>query len=181
MAAAAAAANVVRVTNNNAVAASPLRTSGSALSKGGGGGSGGGVGGHLKTGGSPSVGGNNKTCNWQFENGEICGKTFSKSYNLVVHMRMHEDVRPFQCSLCDQTFRQKAHLQRHETTHGIGAKVTRAPGSAGAIGGGASSKRRRKRPGRASTGGITQAVSKDHFLFLDYRLRTFSTVRHNYI
>jgi len=27
--------------------------------------------------------GNNKTCNWVFENGEICGKTFSKSYNLV--------------------------------------------------------------------------------------------------
>ena len=55
--------------------------------------------------------GNNKTCNWVFENGEVCGKTFSKSYNLVVHMRMHEDVRPFCCSLCDQTFRQKAHLQ----------------------------------------------------------------------
>ena len=27
--------------------------------------------------------GNNKTCNWVFENGEICGKTFSKSYNLL--------------------------------------------------------------------------------------------------
>jgi uncharacterized Zn-finger protein len=67
--------------------------------------------------------GNNKTCNWVFENGEVCGKTFSKSYNLVVHMRMHEDVRPFGCTLCDQTFRQKAHLQRHETTHGIGVKV----------------------------------------------------------
>ena len=63
--------------------------------------------------------GNNKTCNWVFENGEVCGKTFSKSYNLVVHMRMHEDVRPFHCSLCDQTFRQKAHLQRHETNHRI--------------------------------------------------------------
>ena len=74
--------------------------------------------------GSSSGGtGNNKTCNWVFENGEVCGKTFSKSYNLVVHMRMHEDVRPFHCSLCDQTFRQKAHLQRHETTHGIGVKV----------------------------------------------------------
>jgi hypothetical protein len=68
--------------------------------------------------------GNNKTCNWVFENGEVCGKTFSKSYNLVVHMRMHEDVRPFGCSLCDQTFRQKAHLQRHETTHGIGVKIS---------------------------------------------------------
>ena len=49
--------------------------------------------------------GNNKTCNWVFENGEVCGKTFAKSYNLVVHMRMHEDVRPFGCNFCDQTFR----------------------------------------------------------------------------
>jgi len=63
-----------------------------------------------------------KTCNWIFENGQVCGKTFSKSYNLVVHMRMHEDIRPFACTLCDQTFRQKAHLQRHETTHGIQSK-----------------------------------------------------------
>ena len=75
------------------------------------------------SGGGVGSTGNNKTCNWVFENGEVCGKTFSKSYNLVVHMRMHEDVRPFHCSLCDQTFRQKAHLQRHETTHGIGVKV----------------------------------------------------------
>ena len=91
--------------------------------------------------------GNNKTCNWVFENGEICGKTFSKSYNLVVHMRMHEDVRPFCCGLCDQTFRQKAHLQRHETTHGIGVKI----GKSGGSGGTPSARRKRKRS--RSTGG----------------------------
>ena len=61
---------------------------------------------------------------------QVCGKTFAKSYNLVVHMRMHEDVRPFGCSFCDQTFRQKAHLQRHETTHGVGVKVNRGSTSA---------------------------------------------------
>merc|ERR1712173_582984 len=88
-----------------------------------------------------------KTCNWVFENGEVCGKTFSKSYNLVVHMRMHEDVRPFGCSLCDQTFRQKAHLQRHETTHGIGVKI----GKSGGSGGTPSARRKRKRS--RSTGG----------------------------
>ena len=92
--------------------------------------------------------GNNKTCNWVFENGEVCGKTFSKSYNLVVHMRMHEDVRPFGCSLCDQTFRQKAHLQRHETTHGIGVKVTnRSQGSSGGA-----PRRKRKRSLREGRG-----------------------------
>merc|ERR1719264_1186182 len=92
------------------------------------------------SGGGVGSTGNNKTCNWVFENGEVCGKTFSKSYNLVVHMRMHEDVRPFHCSLCDQTFRQKAHLQRHETTHGIGVKVNRGSTSA------QRRKRKRSRP-----------------------------------
>lgn len=89
--------------------------------------------------------GNNKTCNWVFENGEVCGKTFAKSYNLVVHMRMHEDVRPFGCSFCDQTFRQKAHLQRHETTHGVGVKVNRGSGS--------NQRRKRKRSRGSSQGG----------------------------
>ena len=62
-------------------------------------------------------------------------------------MRMHEDVRPFCCGLCDQTFRQKAHLQRHETTHGIGVKI----GKGGGGGGTPSARRKRKRS--RSTGG----------------------------
>eukprot|EP00093_Oithona_nana_P004817 04817.XXX_9449_11737_1 [CDS] Oithona nana genome sequencing. len=95
--------------------------------------------------------GNNKTCNWVFENGEICGKTFAKSYNLVVHMRMHEDVRPFGCSFCDQTFRQKAHLQRHETTHGVGVKVNRGSSSA--------QRRKRKRSARSSGGSQGQTTT----------------------
>lgn len=97
--------------------------------------------------------GNNKTCNWVFENGEVCGKTFAKSYNLVVHMRMHEDVRPFGCSFCDQTFRQKAHLQRHETTHGVGVKVNRGSASA------QRRKRKRSRGGQAGGGGQSQATA----------------------
>jgi len=91
-----------------------------------------------------------KTCNWVFENGQVCGKTFSKSYNLVVHMRMHEDIRPFACTLCDQTFRQKAHLQRHETTHGIQTKnFYRTP----------SSKRKKKR--NPSGDGLNNELSKN--------------------
>ena len=58
-----------------------------------------------------------QTCNWVFENGEVCGKRFAKIYSLDVHMQMHQDIRPFGCNFCDQTFRQKAHLKRHETTH----------------------------------------------------------------
>ena len=67
----------------------------------------------------------NKTCRWKFENGQICGKIFTKTYNLTVHMRMHQDIRPFPCTICEQTFRQKAHLQRHEATHGIDSTAGR--------------------------------------------------------
>lgn len=67
----------------------------------------------------------NKTCLWKFENGQICGKVFTKTYNLTVHMRMHQDIRPFPCTICEQTFRQKAHLQRHEATHGIDSTANR--------------------------------------------------------
>ncbi len=92
-----------------------------------------------------------KTCNWVFENGQVCGKTFSKSYNLVVHMRMHEDIRPFACTLCDQTFRQKAHLQRHETTHGIQSKnFYRNPPGGG---------RRRKRGSPKMSKGLQERLS----------------------
>jgi len=92
-----------------------------------------------------------KTCNWVFENGQVCGKTFSKSYNLVVHMRMHEDIRPFACTLCDQTFRQKAHLQRHETTHGIQTKnFYRTPAS----------KKKKKRPAQKLSKNLQDRLSK---------------------
>ena len=45
---------------------------------------------------------------------------------------MHQDIRPFPCGVCEQTFRQKAHLQRHEATHGIDSTANR---------------KKRKRPG----------------------------------
>merc|ERR1711881_663510 len=73
-----------------------------------------------------------KTCNWVFENGQVCGKTFSKSYNLAVHMRMHEDIRPFACNHCDQTFRQKTSTEpplvvkrRKRSLHARRARTTK--------------------------------------------------------
>ena len=94
-----------------------------------------------------------KTCNWVFENGQVCGKTFSKSYNLVVHMRMHEDIRPFACTLCDQTFRQKAHLQRHETTHGIQSKnIYRQPAAA-------AGKKKKKKVGQTLSKGLQNRLA----------------------
>jgi len=73
-------------------------------------------------------------------------------------MRMHEDVRPFSCSLCDQTFRQKAHLQRHETTHGLGSKVHRSPGAQNAGGGFSNPKRKRKRSRGANSNSANSSV-----------------------
>ena len=55
----------------------------------------------------------NKTCNWVFDNGEVCGKTFSKPCHLRAHMMIHEDLRPFGCSLCNQAFRQNSALNQH--------------------------------------------------------------------
>lgn len=68
-------------------------------------------------------------------------------------MRMHEDVRPYQCSMCDQTFRQKAHLQRHETTHGIGAKSGKS---------GSAKKRKLRSNSRGSSGGLGNQMSPVH-------------------
>ena len=69
-------------------------------------------------------------------------------------MRMHEDVRPFCCGLCDQTFRQKAHLQRHETTHGIGVKIGKGSG------GGTPSARRKRKRSRSTGGNIKNLLNK---------------------
>ena len=58
-----------------------------------------------------------------FENGEGCDKTVSKSCDLVVHLRTHQDEQ--RAFVADQTFRQKADFQRQETKHGIGGKSLR--------------------------------------------------------
>ena len=58
-------------------------------------------------------------CKWKFEDGRVCGKVFTKFWNLRMHMKTHQDVKPFSCNICGQAFRQKAHLQRHEGKHGV--------------------------------------------------------------
>ena len=70
---------------------------------------------------------------------------------------MHEDIRPFACTLCDQTFRQKAHLQRHETTHGIQSKnIYRQPAAASNGG-----KKKKKKPaGQQLSKGLQNRLAK---------------------
>ena len=59
----------------------------------------------------------NHICGWKCENGQICGKQFTQKRGLTYHMRIHQDSRPFPCTMCDKKFRQKGHLTYHMRIH----------------------------------------------------------------
>ena len=44
---------------------------------------------------------------------KVCGVVLSPKTNVNVHMRTHSGARPYQCVLCLNKFRQKAHLMKH--------------------------------------------------------------------
>ncbi|XP_077610435.1 zinc finger protein 445 [Crocuta crocuta] len=46
-----------------------------------------------------------------------CGKTFSKSSQLMSHKRFHTRERPFKCRECGKTFRWSSNLARHMKNH----------------------------------------------------------------
>lgn len=48
----------------------------------------------------------------------ICHRTFKgqrrhRNYNLKTHMKIHANLKEFECHFCKATFRQKVHLQVH--------------------------------------------------------------------
>lgn len=47
----------------------------------------------------------------------ICGKGFKNNFNLRVHKRSHDEVKPFECLVCHKTFTTKQCRDNHLTTH----------------------------------------------------------------
>ena len=46
-----------------------------------------------------------------------CNRLFTKGWNILDHVRMHEDLRPYQCEFCSRAFTQKCNLTKHWQRH----------------------------------------------------------------
>ena len=42
----------------------------------------------------------------------VCGKSFSRTYDLLIHSNSHTGDKPYQCNICDSAFSTKSNLLR---------------------------------------------------------------------
>lgn len=51
---------------------------------------------------------------------QLCGKEFNRMHNLMGHMHLHSDSKPFKCLYCPSKFTLKGNLTRHmKVKHGV--------------------------------------------------------------
>lgn len=46
-----------------------------------------------------------------------CNLEFTRAWNLLNHLRMHEGEKPYVCRMCSKSFTQKGNLKKHIKTH----------------------------------------------------------------
>ena len=44
---------------------------------------------------------------------DVCEKSFRTSSDLKKHMRIHTNEKPYECDVCEKRFRESGNLQKH--------------------------------------------------------------------
>jgi KRAB domain-containing zinc finger protein len=48
---------------------------------------------------------------------EDCGRFFSDKGNLIIHLRIHNEIKPYRCDICSKEFRILGNYNDHKRRH----------------------------------------------------------------